>query len=83
MYMYILYLTYCEINYTREISFSKTPLHLRIDGAEKRTETRQGSKNARKLPDICKNTHQMSGSLVAFLHLCLVSVLVSAPSILK
>ena len=48
--------------------FSKTSFHLRINGAEKRTETRRRWKNARRLPDICKNAKQMSGSLLAFFH---------------
>ena len=34
------------------------------------------------VPDICKNTQQMSGSLLAFLHLCLVSNFFT-PSILN
>ena len=37
---------------TRQESFCKTSFHFRIDGAEKITETRQRSKNARRLPDI-------------------------------
>ena len=39
--------------------------------------------NARRLPDVCKNTQQMymQGSLLAFFHLCLVSVLFSGPSL--
>ena len=36
--------------------------------------------NARRLPDICKNTQHMQGSLLAFFHLCLVSVIFSGPS---
>ena len=50
--------------HTREKSFCKTSFHLRVDGAEKGTETRQRWKSARRLPDICKNMQQMSGSLV-------------------
>ena len=68
---------------TREKSSSKSSLHLRIDGAEKRAGTRQRWKNARRLLNICKNTQQMSCSLFAFFHLCLVSVLLSAPLILR
>ena len=43
------------------------------DGAEKRTETRHSWKNARRQPDICCVILQMSGSLLVFFHLCLVS----------
>ena len=40
-------------------------------------------KNSRRLPDICKNTKQMiiKYSLLTFFHLCLLSVLFSAPSL--
>ena len=68
---------------TREKSLSKTSFHLRIDGAEKRLETRQRWKNARRLQDICESTQQMFGSLLAFFHPCLASILFSAPSSLK
>ena len=34
-----------------------------------------------RLPDICKSTQQMQGSLLAFFHLCLVSVYFSGPSL--
>ena len=58
-------------------------VHLRIDGAEKRTEIGQRWRNAKRLPDISKNTQQMSGSVP-----CILSSLpcfrpFSAPSILK
>ena len=64
-------------------SFSRASFHTTIDGADKRTEASQRWKNARRLPDICKNAKQMSGSLHAFFYLWLVSVLSSASSILK
>ena len=48
---------------TRGIIFSE---------AEKRTETRQRCKNARRLPDIWCVFLQMPGSLLAFFHQCLV-----------
>ena len=48
----------------------------------KKDRNKADMKNARRLPEIGKNTQQMSGSL-AFFHHCLASVLYSPPSILK
>ena len=59
---------------TREKCLCKTSFQLRME-LKKRTETRQRWKNTKRLPNICKNTQQMSGSLPVFFHLCLVSVL--------
>ena len=56
-------------------------LHSVKDGPEKWTETRQKWKNARRLPYICCAVLQMSGNLLAFFHLCLVSVFLSGPSL--
>ena len=55
--------------------------NLRKNRPEKSTETRQRQKNARRLPYICCVFLQMPGSLLAFFHFCLVSVLFPGPSL--
>ena len=67
-------------NLTIGKSFSRTTFRLRMELKE-RTETRQRWNNARRLPDIWKSTRQMSGSVLAFLHLFIVSARLSAPSL--
>ena len=69
---------------TREKSFSKTSLHLRIDGAEKSTETRQRDKRTQE--DYQTSEKICSRCVVVFLHSfislpCFCPFLV--PSILK
>ena len=47
----------------------------------KKGGNKAGMKECRRTTDICKNTQQMLGSLLAFFHLCLASALFSAPSL--
>ena len=66
---------------TRGKSFRKTSLQLRM--ALKKDRTRQIWKNAKRLPDICKKYTADVGSLLAFFHFCLVSILFQAYPQLK
>ena len=67
--------------YNTRIQLMKHTKHLVKDGVGKRTETRQRWKNVTRLPDIWKNTQLTLGNLLTFFHLCLVTVLFSAPSL--
>ena len=72
-----------HIIFTREKSFCKTSFHLRIAGAEKRQKQARDERTQENYRSSAKISQQMSCSLLAFFHLCLVSVLFSAQSILK
>ena len=68
---------HCKVLKTLGKNLSKTSFQLRM----KLKETKQKWKRAKRLPKICKSTQQMSSSLLAFLHFCLVSILFPAPSL--
>ena len=71
-----------RVKYTKHKSFCKTSFELRMDLKKDRNKAEMKEhKKTTYYINVCKKTRQMSGSLLVFFDLCLVSVLFKGPSL--